>query len=99
MGKRTQSIVVDDMSCCFVCGLWGAEAHHIFFGDKHRSLSDKYGLLIPLCYKHHRGNASAHNSREMDLCLKKIGQAAFERTYRDLNFLEIFGRNYLDKEN
>jgi len=91
--------IIQSSKNCFLCGTTQElESHHIF-GAANRKLSEKYGLKLWLCAKHHRGNMSAHNNREFDLSLKKIGQTAFEQTYRNLNFLEIFGRNYLDKEN
>jgi hypothetical protein len=91
-----KSIIQDDTDYCFVCGRYGTELHHILFGKgNNRKLADHYGLTCGLCYNHHRGSKGAHFNRELDLELKKIAQQKFEEVYPDLDFLAIFGRNYL----
>ena len=68
--------------------------HHIF-GGSNRKHSEKYGLFVWLKPElHNMSNMGVHFNKEFDLYLKQIGQEAFEETYPDLNFLEIFGRNY-----
>ena len=90
-----------DDTRCFICMLEGryiqrgVHWHHIF-GAANRKWSEKYGLKVRLCLYHHTGSAKAvHMNKEVDLRLKKIGQCMFEMFYPDLNFLSIFGRNYL----
>jgi len=52
----------------------------------------KYGLVIPLCRKH-------HNLIENDETLKqkwhKVAQKEFKKHYKTENFMQIFGKNYL----
>lgn len=60
---------------CYVCKIASnLEAHHLFFGQANRKLSEKYGLKVPLCYEHHRGTNGVHgkNGRQLDLRLKKL---------------------------
>lgn len=90
-----KSIIQLDTSYCYVCGKYGTEIHHIFFGNPNRKLSDKYGLMIGLCYEHHRGKTGVHNNRELDLAMKQVGQRMFNRTYPEADFLAVFGKNYL----
>ena len=44
---------------------------------------------------HNLSNYGVHFNKRLDNKLKKWGQKKFEEMYPDLNFLEIFGRNYL----
>ena len=90
-----KSIIQADTDYCFVCGRYGTEIHHVFFGNPNRKLSDKYGLVIGLCYEHHRGNSGVHHNRELDLKMKRMAQKVFEQTYPEREFLAVFGRNYL----
>lgn len=84
------------MDYCFVCGRYGTEIHHVFYGVGNRSLSTRYKLLIGLCYNHHRGKQGVHNgNRELDMQLKQYAQRRFQEVYTDTDFLAVFGRNYL----
>lgn len=82
---------------CYECGAYGAEEHHIFYGTSNRRKSEKYGLKVHLCSRHHRDSREGVHgeNRELDLCLKRIGQQAFERTHTRKEFMDEFGRNYL----
>lgn len=96
MGK-TKSIIVDRMDNCFVCGSPYVEVHHIMYGTANRKLSDKYGLIVPLCQEHHRGQTGVHFKRSLDLHLKKLAQEKFNAVYgANKSFLEVFGKNYID---
>lgn len=83
---------------CLVCGDYLVQDHHIFHGTAKRKLSEKYGLKVWLCNRHHTGEAGVHskNGHFLDLKIKKLGQQAFEYHYPDLEFIRIFGRNYLE---
>jgi hypothetical protein len=94
--KPMKSILQDDTDYCFVCGRYGTEIHHIFFGTANRKLSDRYGLVVGLCYNHHRGNDGVHGgNKELDMSLKQTAQAKFQEIYPQTDFLAVFGRNYL----
>ena len=94
--KGHYSIMQADTDYCWYCGRYGTEIHHIFYGTGNRSLSTKYGLVVGLCYNHHRGNSGIHGgNKELDMKLKRAGQEAFMRHYPQDDFLAVFGRNYL----
>lgn len=93
MGK---SIIVDCMDNCFVCASPYTEVHHVIYGTANRKLSDKYGLVVPLCHEHHRGQTGVHFNRDFDIYLKKLAQEKFNAVYgADKDFKEVFGKNYL----
>ena len=86
----------EDTSYCWECGRYGTEIHHVFYGTGNRTLSDQYGMIVGLCYCHHRGNMGVHNgNRDLDLRLKRMAQKRFNEVYPEKDFLAIFGRNYL----
>lgn len=88
--------VIQDTKRCFICQKEdGLEDHHIFFGEKNRKKSEKYGLKVWLCPECHRGNISPHLNINIDRHLKRIAQAEFERTHIRDEFMREFGRNYL----
>ena len=74
----------------------GLHDHHIFFGTANRAVSEKYGLKVWLCYRHHEGNAGPHLKRPVDLSLKGIAQRAFEKTHSRNEFRALFGKSWLD---
>ena len=85
----------DDTDYCIECGRGGTEIHHCIYGNANRKLSDKYGLVVGLCYNHHRGKYGVHNgNKELDERLKKMAQRRFMEVYEE-DFLAVFGRNYL----
>ena len=91
-----KSIIVDCMDNCFVCGSPYTEVHHVIYGTANRKLSDKYGLVVPLCHEHHRGQTGVHFNRDFDIALKKLAQEKFNAVYgANKSFLEVFGKNYL----
>ena len=96
MKTYSKSILQEDTELCFVCGRYGTEIHHIFYGTGNRIMSTKYGCVCGLCYDHHRGKHGVHNgNRELDLKLKRLAQEQFNKTYDKVDFTAIFGRNYL----
>ena len=88
--KQRYSIIVKDLDKCVICGKKRDNLHEIFFG-KNRQNSITYGLVIPLCYSHH---VLMHKDSKLQHIWHIIGQTKFEEHYPDLNFLEIFGKNY-----
>ena len=85
------SIITDDLEHCIICGTKKDNLHEVFFGTS-RINSMKYGLVIPLCIKHHR---EMHKNKLWQDEYHKKGQLAFMTNYPDLNFVDIFKRNYL----
>lgn len=89
---------------CYICRLlYGdytikpvLEEHHVMGGTANRKLSEKYGLKVYLDPDHHRhGTDSVHKNAKVAEMLHREAQKAFERTYPDLSFRKIFGKNYL----
>lgn len=72
---------------------------HIIYGTANRRLSEKYGLKVWLCGKHHNlSNEGVHFNKELDRRLKVLAQKRFEEEYPNESFLRIFGRNYIAKD-
>lgn len=91
-------IITDNMNECILpyCKRCDIEWHHVFFGTGNHKLSDKYGMIVPLCVEHHRGITGVHRNRAVDLKVKEMGQRAFEEKVGSREeFMKIFGRNYL----
>ena len=82
---------------CLICGTtFNLHKHHIFYGTGKRGLSEKYGCWCYLCAIHHNlSNAGVHFNKEFDNELKQMTQKKFQEHFKDLDFLKIFGRNYL----
>ena len=77
------------------------EEHHVIYGKGNRKLSEKYGLKIYLCYRHHNDQYSpdaVHNNKMFRQETCEDAQRAFESRYPTLSFRDIFGINYLDPE-
>lgn len=88
--------IIQETKECYVCGTTqDLHSHHIF-GGPNRKWSEAYGLKVWLCARdHNMSDAGVHFNKELDNQLKQIGQAAFEDTFINEDFLKIFGRNYL----
>ena len=90
-----RSIIQKEKECFFTHSTKELEEHHIF-GGSNRKWSEKYGLKVWLTHDlHNEPPYGVHHNRERDKELKRIGQRAFIEYYPDLDFLKIFGRNYL----
>lgn len=90
-----KSIIQTERECFFTGSRQWLERHHIF-GGSNRKWSEKYGLWVYLTHDlHNEPPKGVHHNRERDLALKRIGQAAFERTRSREEFMRIFGKNYL----
>lgn len=89
--RNRTSILTDDLEHCFICGRPKEDLHEIF-GGRNRLNSIKFGLVLPLCREHH---ILMHNDLNTRLIYFKLGQKKFNEIYPDLDFVEIFGRNYL----
>lgn len=88
--------IIQENKECFVCKTtYNLHEHHIFYGTANRKQSEKYGMKVWLCGRHHNlSNEGVHFNRELDLQIKRMAQKKFEETYKDLDFIRIFGRSY-----
>ena len=102
----SKSIMQRKDGTCYLCkklyiGDWQQETeeHHVMFGTADRKLSEHYGLKVYLCLGHHRNSAeTVHHNKKMDLILKQDAQKAFEEIHSHEEWMEVFGKNYLDEE-
>ena len=53
----------------------------------------KYGLVIPVCRKCHQ---NIEKDKTLSKKTHKVGQKMFKKYYKNENFIQIFGKNYLD---
>ena len=84
---------------CWVCGYYHSlHLHHIFYGTAHRKISDKEGLVIWLCPRHHNmSNEGIHFDKELDLRVKMYAQTEWLRqNNNDMNkWFKLFRRSWL----
>lgn len=91
-----KSIIQEDKDICYICKGRASEEHHCIYGTANRKLSEKYGLKVYLCPSCHRlGKLAVHKNYFTDIKVKQAAQQKFNEVYPDLNFLKIFGKNYL----
>lgn len=94
----SKSIIQSEKEC-YVCGTtqW-LEEHHIFEGTANRKLSEKYGLKIWLCHRHHNEVPDGiHFDEQMRERIKQKAQKIFmQKKGKTIEeFIQIFGKNYL----
>lgn len=100
-----RSIMQDKNGICLLClyyqhndAVQYVHEHHIFYGP-YRKHSEKCGLKIYLCPEHHEyGNFSAHHNPYVDNLLKKTAEAAFLLSHTKMEYIAVFGKNYLDMD-
>lgn len=96
MKNKKVSLITTDMRHCFKCGTTqNIHIHHVMHGC-HRKNADRYGLIVPLCAKHHNAsNEGVHFDHAFDEELKRYAQTKFELIYGHEEWMRVFGRNYL----
>ena len=95
--------IIQDKKECYLCRYLDGkeetvclEDHHLF-GAYNRKWSEKYGLKVWLCIEHHReGKEAVHRNKLVMDHMHQVGQIAFEKNHTREEFLNVFGRNYLD---
>ena len=79
---------------CLVCGCYGVDRHHVLYGTANRAQSERYGLVVPLCRRHHE-EVHGNPNKGLDLLLKRTAQEYFEKHYGDRAlFVKTFGRSW-----
>ena len=93
-----KSVIQKDKECYVCKTTLGLHTHHIFFGRANRKHSDRLGMTVFLCSKHHNmSDAGVHFNKELDLHLKRLAQEYYESNIGcRANFIDTFGRNYVD---
>ena len=89
--KNRFSLFTNNMNNCYFCTAKKDHIHEIFCG-RNRQNSMRYGLCLPICKNCHNRYQNDFNFNEK---WHKKGQAVFNIAYPNLNFIKIFGRNYL----
>lgn len=92
--------IIQNKKECFICRTnYDAETHehHIFEGTARRKQSEKYGLKIWLCHRHHTTDPrySIHYQKQLDLELKQLAQKKFEESHSCEEFIKHFIKSYL----
>lgn len=82
--SKLYTILTENLSECWVCGRPSSEMHHVFHGAD-KSLSERLGMMAPLCRECHE--RVHHVGGELDQELK----AEAQRVYLQ----HVFGRSYL----
>lgn len=90
-----ESILQTEKECWFCGAMTGLEEHHIFAGVANRRISEKYGLKVWLCHRHHTGADGAQYLRQNNLILKQEAQKAFERLHGREIWMQLIRKNYL----
>lgn len=94
-----ESLFNTEEDVCYICGCNVGTERHEVFGASNRDNSKFYGLWINVCPMCHRLGANAiHAVPKNHIGLKADAQRLFEEAYKDLDFMEIFGRNYLENK-
>ena len=94
----SKSIITDDMQHCYLCHTpFYLHVHHIFYGTHARKMSEKYGLKIPLCVRHHTSDMGVHFNSALDEQIKIIAQKKAMEHYNwtKEDFINIFGRSFI----
>lgn len=86
--RKRVSILTDNTSRCFICGMQKCDIHEVF-GGRNRQKSMEYGLVIPICGRDH-GNIENYQN-----WLHRIGQKKFEETHTREEFIKEFGKSYI----
>ena len=92
MAEKYKSILTDDMKHCYVCGAMACKKPHQIFNEANDTKSEEYGLMMPICCECHY---KIHNVPGKMTETKQFGQRKFEEHYPELDFLKIFGKNFL----
>lgn len=81
------SLFTDNLDKCYFCNKPKDDLHELL-GGRNRTNSMKYGLVLPVCRKHH--NEIQHSTK-----YKKVAQKKFQKVYPEIDFVDVFKINYL----
>jgi len=96
--RERYSLFTNDLEHCIICGKTPVNKHEIFGGSANRQKSMIYGLVIPLCTCEHHDQVNCrgiHFDKKLREEWHIKGQTKFNEVYPDLNFKDIFKKNYL----
>ena len=90
--------IISNKKECFVCQTpFNLHKHHCLYGAGNRKLSEKYGLWIFLCARHHNmSDEGVHFNGQLDSEIKRMSQQKWEEIYGSReDFIKTFGKSYL----
>ena len=92
----SKSIMQQGDPRCYFCGARiGLERHHVLAGPN-RKLSEKYGLWVYCCNRHHTDpKEGVQYNRDMNQGLKRLAQIAFEARHSHKEWMDLFRKNYV----
>ena len=91
-----QSIIQTTQECLVCRTTYNLHSHHCIGGVANRKQSEKYGLKVWLCARHHNmSNEGVHFNKELDLKIKQLAQRKFEETHTREEFRAVFGKSWL----
>lgn len=102
--KHKKSILQEKNGICFLCSIlegdirqqYGLHKHHVFFGVANRKLSEEDGLYVYLCIRHHEtGPDAVHVNKGTRVMLQIYAQEVYEKTHTREEFIERYGRSYI----
>ena len=84
--KNRFSIITNDLSKCYFCDNQKEELHEVFRG-RNRQKSIQWGLVVPICIKHHR---QITEDKEFSKVLEDIARMKFVKKYDSEKFIKEF---------
>ncbi len=97
--QRYKSVMQKDTDCCMICGSTRMLEWHHIFGAANKKNSEKYGLMVRLCHNcHNEPPHGVHHNAELMRSLRRHGQMVFEELHSREEFMNVFGRNYIETD-
>ena len=90
--KNRFSIFSDNKNKCYLCPATDNLSWHEIYRGRNRANSMRYGLCLRLCISCHK---KYQEDKDFNDFWHKKGQALFSEVYPDLDFVDIFKRNYI----
>lgn len=93
--------ILQNSKHCYITGdTEGLHKHHCI-GGINRRLAEEDGLWVWLRWDRHIENSpydTPHNNAKLRLFFQKLAQRTYEETHTREEFMQRYGRNYLDDE-
>lgn len=91
--------ILQSQKRCLICHTTAnLHRHHVYEGWGVRKISEKYGLTVYLCARHHNmSDEGVHFNQELNRQIKRWAQKKAMKYYGWVteDFIKIIGRNYL----
>lgn len=87
------SILTKDLNHCFVCGRPEPQMHHAM-NKADKKKAEIFGLMLPLCEKHHTGAEGVHTDPERMKACRRMAQREFEKIHGHEEWMKQFGKDY-----